>query len=78
MARCEVCGSERPAGDAYCGVCGHRLGAAEAEGTPHASVDVDVEVRLARKSWLAAYASCVSWVALLFVVLMLVGWVLRC
>lgn len=78
MARCEVWGSERPAGDAYCGACGHRLGAAAAEGTPHEPVAVDVQVRLARASWLDGYTSCVSWVALVFVVLMLVGWVLSC
>lgn len=78
MARCEVCGSERPAGDAYCGVCGHRLGAAAAERTPHEPVVVDVQVRPARKSWLDGCVSCVSWVALVFVVLMLVGWALSC
>jgi uncharacterized membrane protein YvbJ len=78
VARCEVCGSERPAGDAYCGVCGHRLGAAAAERTPHEPVVVDVQVRPARKSWLDGCVSCVSWVALVFVVLMLVGWALSC
>ena len=55
-----------------------RLGAAAADGTPHEPVAVDVQVRLARASWLDGYTSCVSWVALVFVVLMLVGWVLSC
>jgi hypothetical protein len=70
MATCEACGNLCPAGAAFCGACGHRLGQAPAE-------PVVVTVKVADSPW-SSFWSCLTTGAAVFVLIMLVLWLLSC
>jgi hypothetical protein len=70
VASCEACGTQCPAGAAYCGVCGHRLGEQPAE-------PVTVNVRLVdspRRGCVSCFTAAVGVVAVLFLIL----WIFSC
>ena len=77
MAACEVCGSEAPAGAAYCPVCGHRLGGA-------APAPIIVEVHSAPPASGAAQScfdgciGCFGWIVVAVLVFLLISWIVSC
>jgi len=70
VASCEACGTECPAGAAFCAVCGHRLGVA-----PEEPINVNVRVvDSAFSGCLSCFTTAVAVVVLIFVVL----WIFSC
>ena len=70
MASCEACGTGCPAGAAFCGACGHRLGAAPAE-------PVTVEVRVVDSPWSGLW-SCFTTAIAVVVLAFFVLWLFSC
>ena len=70
MAICEACGTESPAGAAYCGACGHHLGE-----KPEEPVIVNVRVV---NSWWDGCIGCFSWVVAVVAILFLIAWLASC